>query len=201
MHHPLVVQSPIFNDCLKVKIDGHTKPQLVTKLLLHVSVLELHNSLVSDTEDGGLKEAIDAENNIIISYSTLRSILPPHFKNIYQDTKSCVVVSVVYLLKVYIPHPYHGVIVILKNSRIKSKMLKTEGLGENQIAYMKHMKIRSCHMGVIFTPNHIIWKRQKRVCSHSQIIRYHTGNLYCNVVQNFQVLIFLTKKQMINIPT
>ena len=34
MHHPQVVQSPIFNDCLKVKMDGHTKPQLLTKLLL-----------------------------------------------------------------------------------------------------------------------------------------------------------------------
>ena len=29
MHHPQVVQSPIVNDYLKVKIDGHTEPQLV----------------------------------------------------------------------------------------------------------------------------------------------------------------------------
>ena len=27
VRHPQVVQSPIFNDCLKVKIDGHTRPQ------------------------------------------------------------------------------------------------------------------------------------------------------------------------------
>ena len=26
MHHPQVVQSPIFNDCLKVKMDGHNEP-------------------------------------------------------------------------------------------------------------------------------------------------------------------------------
>ena len=31
MHHPQVVQSPIPNDCLKVKIDGHTKLKLVSK--------------------------------------------------------------------------------------------------------------------------------------------------------------------------
>ena len=31
MHHPQVVQSPAVNDCLKVKIDGHTEPQLVPK--------------------------------------------------------------------------------------------------------------------------------------------------------------------------
>ena len=38
MHHPQVVQSPNVNDFLKVKIDGHTEPQLVPKLLLHVSI-------------------------------------------------------------------------------------------------------------------------------------------------------------------
>ena len=55
MHHPQVVQSPIANDCLKVKIDGYTEPQLVPKLLLHVSVRELYNKLVRNTIYGGLK--------------------------------------------------------------------------------------------------------------------------------------------------
>ena len=67
IHHPKVFQSPIFNDCLKVNIDCHTEPQLVPKWLLRVSVRELLNSLVSDPVDGGLKEARDADNNIIIS--------------------------------------------------------------------------------------------------------------------------------------
>ena len=38
MHHPQVVQSPIFNYCMKVNIDGHTEPQIVQTMLLHVSV-------------------------------------------------------------------------------------------------------------------------------------------------------------------
>ena len=38
MHNPQAVQSPIFNDCLKVNIDGHTGPQIVPKLLLQVSI-------------------------------------------------------------------------------------------------------------------------------------------------------------------
>ena len=71
------MQSPIANDCLKVKIDGYTEPQLVQKLLLHVSVRELHNNLVSATKGGGLKEARDEDYNIIISDYTLRSLLPP----------------------------------------------------------------------------------------------------------------------------
>ena len=49
MYHPQVVQSPMVNDCLKVKFDGHTEPQWFPKHLLHVSVREIHNNLVSDT--------------------------------------------------------------------------------------------------------------------------------------------------------
>ena len=56
-------------------------------------------------------------------------------------------------------------------------------------------------MGVIFTPKHMTWKRHQCVHTQSQTIIYHTRNVYCDVVPNFQVLIFLTRKQMISIPT
>ena len=92
MHHPQVVQLPIVNDFLKVKIGGHTEPQLVPYFLLQVSVRELHNSLVSDTDNGGIKEARDAEDNIIISDSTSCSLFPPQFKemsSIYKVICGC----------------------------------------------------------------------------------------------------------------
>ena len=57
-----------------------TEPTLVPKLLLQVSVRELHNSLVSDPNDGGPKDARDEDGKIIISDSTLRSLLPPQLK-------------------------------------------------------------------------------------------------------------------------
>ena len=79
--HPQVVQSPISNYCLKVMLDDQTEPQLVPKLLLQVSVRELHNSLVSDTNDGGLKYSRYEDGNIIISDSTLRSLLSPQLKH------------------------------------------------------------------------------------------------------------------------
>ena len=123
MHHPQVLQSPIFNDCLKVNIDGHTRLQNFPKLLLQVSVQELHNNLVSKPVDGGLKEANDADNYIIISDSTFCSIFPPQFLKIQHNTRSYVVVNVVYPPKLYIHSYYHGVIGILKNSKIKAKML------------------------------------------------------------------------------
>ena len=61
-------------------LDDQSELQLVPKLLLQVSVRELHNSLVSDPHDGGLKDARDEDDKIIISESTLRSLLPPQFK-------------------------------------------------------------------------------------------------------------------------
>ena len=104
--------SPIVNDCLKVKIDGHTELQLVPRLLLHMSVRELHNNLVSYSDNGGLKEERDENNNIIISDSTLCSLLPPQFFKNCQDTRSCVVVNVAYLPKLYIYNYCHDKIVI-----------------------------------------------------------------------------------------
>ena len=78
--HTQVVQSPISNDCLKVVLDDQSERQLVPKLLLQVSVRELHNSLVSDPNGGGIKDAWDEDGKIIISDSTLVSLLPPQLK-------------------------------------------------------------------------------------------------------------------------
>ena len=58
-------------------LDDHTEPQLVPKLLIQLSVRELHNSLVSDPNDGGLKDARDEYGKIIIGDSTLHLLLPP----------------------------------------------------------------------------------------------------------------------------
>ena len=49
-------------------------------------------------------------------------------------------------------------------------------------------------MGVIFKPKHMAWQMQHCVHTHSQIMRYYTGNVYCDVVPNFQALILLILK-------
>ena len=72
MHHPQVLKSPIVNDCLEVNNDGHTEPELLPKLFVHMSIIELCNNLVSNTIYGGLKEAIDEGYNIIIGDSAFR---------------------------------------------------------------------------------------------------------------------------------
>ena len=85
--HPQIVQSPISNDCIKVMFDDQTVPQLVPKLLLQVYVRELNNSLVSDPNYGGIKNAMDEDDNIIISDSTLCSMLPPQLKQMSAQYK------------------------------------------------------------------------------------------------------------------
>ena len=57
IQHPQVVQSPIIKCFLIVSMYSHSESQLVSKLLLKVSVWELHNITLSPAEEGGLNEA------------------------------------------------------------------------------------------------------------------------------------------------
>ena len=85
--HPQVFQSPISNECLKVMFDDQTLPKIVPKLLLQVSVRELHNRLLIDPNDGSITDARDEDDNIIISDSTLRSLLPTQFMHMSEQYK------------------------------------------------------------------------------------------------------------------
>ena len=62
--------------------DDQTEPQLVPIFLIHVSVREPLNILVTDPNNGGLKDTRDKYDNIIISDSTFCSLLPPQSKQI-----------------------------------------------------------------------------------------------------------------------
>ena len=81
-HHPQVVQSIISNYFLKVMFDDQIEPQLLPKFLLQVSVQELNNSLVSDTDDTGIKNDRYEDDNIVISDYILRLLLPPQLKKL-----------------------------------------------------------------------------------------------------------------------
>ena len=85
-------------------LDDQTEPQLVPKLLLQVYVRELHSSLVSDPNCGGIKDARDEYGKIIISDSTLRLLLPPQLKqmsaryNIMCGCECCISAKSVYVM-------------------------------------------------------------------------------------------------------
>ena len=91
-------------------LDDQTEPQLFPKCLLQVSVRELHNSRVGDSNDGDIRDARDEDDNIIFSDSTLRSLFLPQLKKSLHVTRSCVVVNVAFMLKLYIHHSYTGLI-------------------------------------------------------------------------------------------
>ena len=82
------------------------------------------------------------------------------------DTRSCVVVNVAFLLKVFNRNCYPGVIVIWKNWKIKSKMFKAEGRVKKHITYMNHIKITWCHMIVVSMSKHDMAKA--KMCTYPQ---------------------------------
>ena len=107
-----------------------------------MSVRELNNSLVSDPNYGGIKDARYGDDNIIISDSTLSSLFPHQLKQMSAEYKvmygceCCISAKSIHFSLLSWRDRY------LKNSRIKSKMLKAEGLVKNHITYMKHIKIQ-----------------------------------------------------------
>ena len=123
-------------------LDDQTEPQLFPNFLLQVSVRELNNSLVSDPNDGGIKDARYEDGKSIIRASTLRSLLPPQLKEMSARYKimcgceCCISAKSIHLSLLSWRGRY------LKNSRIKAKMLKSEGLVRNHITYIKHIKIQ-----------------------------------------------------------
>ena len=115
---------------------------MIPKLLLQVYVRELHNILVSDPNDGGLKDARDEDGKINISNSTLRSLLPPKLKQMSARYKimcgceCCISAKSIHYSLLSWRDRY------LKNSRIKDKILKAEGLVRDHINYIQHIKIQ-----------------------------------------------------------
>ena len=104
-----------------------------------VSVRELRNSLVSDPNDGGIKDSMDEYGKIIISDSTLRSLFTHQFKKmsarykVMCGSECCISAKIIHSSLLSWRDKY------LKNSKIKAKILKAEGLARN---HMKHIKIQ-----------------------------------------------------------
>ena len=95
--------------------------------------------MASPLEESGLKEARDEENNIIISDSTLRNILPTQQNKSPLDTKLCMGVIVTVAKKMHsslLSWREH----FLKNLNIKAVMHKTEGLVKSLISLFETYK-------------------------------------------------------------
>jgi hypothetical protein len=84
--HPRVVNSPTANDTLLVLNEESGKKERVGKLLIEISVRELHNDLISPASDGGLAAA-RVDGKVIISDTALRYLLPPQLKPMTEKHK------------------------------------------------------------------------------------------------------------------
>ena len=77
MNHPNVVESPITNETLLIHNLVTGQKERVSKLLLQISIRELHNNdMLLPPDEGGFKEARDETGNVRISDTALRALLP-----------------------------------------------------------------------------------------------------------------------------
>jgi hypothetical protein len=78
-HHD-IVQSPIARDTIQVYNQETKKKEPVPKLLLMISVWELHNDMAKPVEAGGFEYAYSDNGKLLISDTMLRSLLPKELR-------------------------------------------------------------------------------------------------------------------------
>ena len=90
LNHPHVISSPIYKDTLIVKVptaDGGYTKERVGKLLLEISVRELHDDMSKEPPIGFSGAYCNITKKLLISERHLRSILPPQLKPISESQK------------------------------------------------------------------------------------------------------------------
>ena len=105
-NHPEVVNLPISNDTLLVS--DHNQPGKkirVSKLLLQISIRELHNYLIPKSRIYQLKEAIyESKGEPLISDVALRVLMPKNVQKLQTGTNRCVAAKYVLL---FAPFKHH----------------------------------------------------------------------------------------------
>ena len=85
INHPHVVSSPFMNDTVLVKVhlpNGETTKERVGKLLIEISIRELHLDMMKPPPIGLSEVYCKDTQNLIVSERHLRSILPPQLRPI-----------------------------------------------------------------------------------------------------------------------
>jgi hypothetical protein len=78
-HHD-IVQSPIARDTIQVYNQETKKKEPMPKLLLMISVWELHNDMAKPVEAGGFEYAYSDNGKLLISDTMLQSLLPKELR-------------------------------------------------------------------------------------------------------------------------
>jgi len=85
-HHD-VVPSLIVNNTIQVYNPETGKKEPKPKLLLMVSVRELHNDMSKPVNEGGFEDTYDANRKLLISDTMLCSLLPKELKRMTERRK------------------------------------------------------------------------------------------------------------------
>ena len=86
LRHPHVIKSPYPQDTtLWKKQDGTV--ERIPKILISISIRELHNDVLKKASDGGLEGAVDTNGNAVISDTALRDNLPFNLRALTESHK------------------------------------------------------------------------------------------------------------------
>ena len=107
-NYPQVTNPPISNDILLVPdLDRPGKKTRVSKLLLQISICELHNDLMSESNIHQLKKAVDETiGKPLIRETALRAIMPKNVRKIidrYKQTCGCKICAIICYMQASLP--------------------------------------------------------------------------------------------------
>ena len=91
VNHPHVISSPIHSDTVLVKVqrpNGDIVKERVGKLLLEISIRELHQDMMKPPPTGLHQVYCKVTNKCIVSESYLRNIIPPQLRPITFSQKT-----------------------------------------------------------------------------------------------------------------
>ena len=77
LRHPHVIKSPYPQDTLLWKKQDGTVER-IPKILISISIRELHNDMLKKESDGGLEGAVDTNGNAVISDTSLLCVTIYH---------------------------------------------------------------------------------------------------------------------------
>ena len=86
----------------------------IPKILISISIRELHNDMLKKASDGGLEGAVDANGNAVISDTALRDNLPFNLRALSEHHKQvcrCEICTIV--------NKYHNTLKLFRYKRLK----------------------------------------------------------------------------------
>ena len=93
----------------------------IPKILISISIRELHNDMLKKASDGGLEGAVDANGNAVISDTALRDNLPFNLRSLTERHKQVCGCEVCTVVNKYHNNKYHNTLKLFRYKRLNSR--------------------------------------------------------------------------------